>query len=288
MSDSSAIKEQAIRLRARRWLLLGLIAGALALFAWLRWSPAPATATSPVGAAVPASAPTAATAHDYPRSGLRTFEIGGAPAVILMHGYGSDPQAWFPFVETIVVPGRGRLIFPMGPEPTTPPDAPEGERAWWKLELHTYRTPTGIDMASAHPPGLLRAAARVSTLIDEVDTRLGGARGTTVLGGFSQGAMVAAETAFTTNTPLRALVLLGGTLVNESAWRAGMASRKNLPIFLAHGRSDSVLPFAAAERLRAALTHSGLHVTWVPFDGAHEITPVVVARLNQFLATLPD
>ncbi|HEY0705446.1 MAG TPA: hypothetical protein VGG33_01540 [Polyangia bacterium] len=270
---------------ARRWLLLAFISGALAVFAWLWWSPAPATAPASI-APDPVPGLIAAAPHDYPRAGLRAFEIGGAPAVILLHGYGSDPEAWFPFVETLVIPGRGRLIFPGGPETTQPPDGPAGERAWWKLALHTYRTGRGIDMADAHPEGLVAAAARMKLLIPEVEERLGEAPGTTILGGFSQGAMVAAETAFTTDVAMRGLVLLGGTLVNETGWRAGMRTRRRLPVFLAHGRADSVLPFAGAERLRALMTAEGMEVTWVPFAGDHEITPEVVAQLNEFLARL--
>ncbi|HEY0711056.1 MAG TPA: hypothetical protein VGF45_00160, partial [Polyangia bacterium] len=157
------------------------MSGLLAAFAGLRWSAAPATGPATTAAPTTQPPPAIAATHDYPRAGLRAYEIGDAPAVILLHGYGSNPEAWFPFMETVIVPGRARLIFPAGPEPTTPPDGPAGERAWWKLELHTYRSDAGIDMSRAHPAGLVHAAARISTLVGEVEARLGAARGSTVL-----------------------------------------------------------------------------------------------------------
>ena len=55
-----------------------------------------------------------------------------------------------------------------------------------------------------------------------------------------------------------------------------------MPVFLAHGRSDPVLPFAVAERFRAKLEAAGVRVTWVPFDGGHEIPAAVIIALNTF------
>ena len=63
-----------------------------------------------------------------------------------------------------------------------------------------------------------------------------------MLGGFSQGAMVASEVAFRSDTPLAGLILLSGTTVDEASWRAHYASRRGLPVFVAHGRRDGVWP----------------------------------------------
>jgi phospholipase/carboxylesterase len=108
--------------------------------------------------------------------------------------------------------------------------------------------------------------------------------GPIVLGGFSQGAMVSAEIAFQTDQELAGLVLLGGTTVNEAAWVERFAGRRRLPIFIAHGRNDGVLPFSIAERFMNKLQAAGLSVTWLPFDGGHEIPAIVVRELNSFLA----
>jgi predicted esterase len=52
---------------------------------------------------------------------------------------------------------------------------------------------------------------------------------------------------------------------------------------VAHGRSDLVLPFAAADRFRKKMEAAGLKVTWVPFEGEHEMPVVVVTALNHFI-----
>ena len=56
-----------------------------------------------------------------------------------------------------------------------------------------------------------------------------------------------------------------------------------MPIFIAHGRKDSVLPFDRMERFQARLKAFGMKVTWLPFDGDHSIPDEVVAGVNAFI-----
>lgn len=224
-----------------------------------------------------------------PVSRLRTYETArGSQVAVFLHGYAATPEDWVPFVDTITLPVGYRFVFPEGPEQTVPPDGPVGGRAWWRLGLADYRRPASApaDMSRVHPEGLVLAGRRVRTLLGEVRTRVGADGRGVILGGFSQGAMVSAEVAFDADEPLRALVLLSDTLVDEAHLAAALRKRRGLPVFIAHGRRDDILPFAAADRLQQALRRGGLRVTWYPFDGGHEIPAEVVAALNRFLATL--
>jgi phospholipase/carboxylesterase len=95
--------------------------------------------------------------------------------------------------------------------------------------------------------------------------------------------MVASEVAFRTDARLAALVLLSGTPADEQSWRRGYGERPGLPIFIAHGRTDPVFAFAGSERMQRELAAAGHRVTWLPFDGGHEIPAEVVIGLNRFL-----
>jgi phospholipase/carboxylesterase len=109
-----------------------------------------------------------------------------------------------------------------------------------------------------------------------------------VLGGFSQGAMVAAEVALQSDVELDALVLLSGTLVDEASWQKRFGKLRSVPVFMSHGRADRVLPFAIADRFRNELNAAGVEVTWVPFDGGHDMPMTVVDELNRFIGRLPS
>ncbi|BCS34364.1 esterase [Luteitalea sp. TBR-22] len=220
-----------------------------------------------------------------PASGLRTIEVGtGGRPVLLLHGYSSAPAEWLPFTVTLMSGTDTRFVFPEG----MTKGARGTGRAWWPLDLSSHVSGTGLpDLTRTRPQGLADAAARVRTLLGEVTTRLGGRREDLVLGGFSQGAMVSAEVAFRSDVPLRALVLLSPTVIDEPSWRQGLSARRGLRVFVAHGRQDDVLSFALTSRWAETMRTAGLDVTWVPFDGKHEIPSSVVEALNAFLGKAP-
>jgi phospholipase/carboxylesterase len=104
-----------------------------------------------------------------------------------------------------------------------------------------------------------------------------------VLGGFSQGAMLALDVAALRARKPAALVLMSGSMVALPQWFGHAPTLKGLEIFMSHGRADHTLPFAVAEVLRDRLGQVGARVAWLPFDGGHEIPPAVVQALTSFL-----
>jgi phospholipase/carboxylesterase len=199
------------------------------------------------------------------------------PTLVLMHGYGGRAENWLQFEHHIKVPVAGRLVFLQGPlrGPIS------GSRGWWWLNLEGH-IPVGErlpDYSTANPDGIKVASFLVREYLEDID-------GPIVLGGFSQGAMLSGDIAFQTDQDLAGLVLIGGTTVNEAGWVERFADRRGMPIFIAHGRRDGVLPFTIAERFATKLQAAGLDVTWVPYDDGHAIPLVVIQRLNAFLAGL--
>jgi len=200
----------------------------------------------------------------------------GPVSLVLLHGYGSNAGDWLQFEHKLQVPLDGRLVFPQGPL-----RGPNGARGWWWLNIegHVRDGERYPDFSVANPGGIKVASRLVREL-------LASGPGPIVLGGFSQGAMLSAGIAFQTEQDLAALVLLGGTTVNEAAWVERFPGRRLMPIFIAHGRNDGVLPFATMERFQARIKAAGLNVTWFPYDGGHDIPDEVVRALNSFLDSL--
>jgi pimeloyl-ACP methyl ester carboxylesterase len=222
-------------------------------------------------------------------SGIVTLEVGtGRSPLILLHGYGSSPQEWLPFTRTIRIAPQWRFVFPEAIGTTAPRDGLESGRAWWNLDLSSYRRrgESVADLSGSRPRGLGESAGQIRVLLKEIKSRLGSKPGETILGGFSQGALIASDIAFRTDERLRALVILSGTFVDDVAWTKGMSRRQGLPVFIAHGRGDTALKFDVATRLQEGMRRAGIRVTWVPFDGGHEMPSVVVTALNGFLVQI--
>jgi phospholipase/carboxylesterase len=192
---------------------------------------------------------------------------------VLLHGYGSRAEDWLQFEPKWKFPAGTRRLYPQAPWRGF-----GSHRGWWWLNLEGYMRGQPLpDLSRATPGGIKVAARLVRELIKNEQQPL-------ILGGFSQGAMTSAEIAFQTDQEMAGLILLSGTTVNEEGWAEHFAGRRHLPILIAHGRSDPTLSFAIMERFQARLKAFGMDVTWVPFEGGHEIPPLVVAQVNAFVA----
>jgi phospholipase/carboxylesterase len=153
-------------------------------------------------------------------------------------------------------------------------------RAWWRLDEDA---PLGRDRSDEDPPELADLRASLVELLAAVRARWNVAGDRVLLGGFSQGAMVACDLACASDAPLGALILLSGTLLAAPRWQPGMAARAGLRVLMSHGRYDGLLPFSSAERLRDLLIAAGARVDWIAFDGGHEIPPPLLESMAELV-----
>jgi phospholipase/carboxylesterase len=133
------------------------------------------------------------------------------------------------------------------------------------------------------PPGMAEASASVVAMLEALERDMSVPAERVVLGGFSQGSMLALDVALRTTRPLAGIALLSSTLLAKDEWVPRMAGRSGLAVFQSHGTEDPVLPFPIAEKLRRALVDAGLDVSFTSFDGAHGIPPQVMRDFGQWL-----
>jgi len=209
---------------------------------------------------------------------------GDGPVLVLLHGFGAPGTDLVPLWRVLDVPRGTRFVFPEAPLDLGP--AYMGGRAWWMIDiarLERELAAGGRDLTREVPDGLAEARAQLIALLDAVERELAADPARTVIGGFSQGAMLACDVALRTSRKVAGLALLSTTLLAEEEWIPLMPARVGLPVLQSHGQADPLLPFAIADRLRGELVRAGLAVRWVPFRGGHEIPGVVLDELGRFL-----
>ncbi len=210
---------------------------------------------------------------------------GSGPMVVLMHGYGAPGTDLVPLWRELEVPREVRFVFPEAPL-----DLGFGGRAWWPIDMARLQdrfTKNAADRLSAEvPPGVDDARAAVLELLAVLERDFAAAPEATVIGGFSQGAMLATDTVLRSQRPFGGLAVLSGTLISRLEWLPLMPSRKGLPVLQGHGRADAVLPFALAEQLRDALSAAGLPVEFIAFNGGHGIPRAVLDGLTRLIRSL--
>lgn len=210
---------------------------------------------------------------------------GDGPVVVLLHGFGAPGDDLVTLWPALNVPRGTRFLFPEGPLSLR---MGYGEsRAWWMLDLERRNREIAAgrarDLSREVPNGLTEARERMIALLDEAERRLGVDPKQLVLGGFSQGAMLACDLVLRTDRPFAGLAILSGTLIAKEEWVPLMAKRRGLLVLQSHGSQDPLLPLFLAEQLRDLFVQAGLAVEWVGFRGAHEIPDLVLGRLGAFI-----
>lgn len=213
---------------------------------------------------------------------------GQGPLVVLLHGFGAPGDDLVPLAEVIDVPAGTRWLFPEGPLSLS--FGPSEARAWWMIDMARIAQDRAAgrvrDLSQDIPKGLAPMREKLLAVLKEIEQQLGADPRKTVLGGFSQGAMLSCDAVLHSDRPYAGLILLSGNLLAQPLWGPLMPKRKGLPVFQSHGLQDEILPYIGAERLRDALSQAGLAVEWHRFRGGHEIPEPVVQRLGLFLTNV--
>jgi phospholipase/carboxylesterase len=216
-------------------------------------------------------------------------------AVVLCHGYGAPGTDLVglakPLLASAELARKVVFIFPAGCLDLATSGLPGG-RAWWPVDLDRLinrRTPQVLDQFRRQcPGGLPEARARLLALLTEAGQHFGLAASRFVVGGFSQGAMLATDIALRLRKPPAGLCILSGALIDEDEWRPLALERGRMPVLQTHGRYDSILPFEMATPLRDLLGEAGTGPDFIAFDGDHEIPDVALERLSSFLSQLAN
>jgi phospholipase/carboxylesterase len=214
---------------------------------------------------------------------------GSSPqlAVLLCHGFGAPAEDLVPLAAELLTQRPAlaravRFVFPAAPMQL---EGMPGARAWWRLppEVFQFGERDWERYADAVVEGLAPARRALLSCVEAVSRGMKLPLGRIVLGGFSQGAMLATDVALRLEEPPAALAILSGILITKSDWSARAERRRGLPVFQSHGHYDDILPFARGEALRQLLEGAGMPVQFVPFDGPHTIFPEVLEGLAAFL-----
>lgn len=211
--------------------------------------------------------------------------------LVLLHGFGAPGDDLAGLADMIPVAPGTTLVFPEAVHDLADLAGPmyAGARAWWMIDMARLEVAINTgeirDLPNEVPEGLDEARRAVIDFLDALETKEGISLDRLVLGGFSQGAMLAMDVALHTKRKLSGLVLLSGSYIAEREWKPRMSGRAGTPVFQSHGDADPILPFAIAERLRDELTTAGLAVDFHRFSGGHGIPPKVMTALGLWLSS---
>ncbi len=206
-------------------------------------------------------------------------EVGGAPgaAVIWLHGLGADANDFMPIVPMLGLDaGPGvRFVFPNAPVRPVTINGGMPMRAWFDI-----RELGGRDIDEA---GIRASAGTLDALIER-EIRRGIDSSRIVLAGFSQGGVIALHSGLRQSRPLAGILALSTFLVlADSLPQEASDANRSIPIFMAHGHHDDMIPAARAMDSRDRLLQAGYPVAWHDYAMGHEVCIEEVNAIGAWL-----
>ena len=181
--------------------------------------------------------------------------------LVLMHGVGSNEQDLFglaPFVPPQFHVISLRAPFAMG----------QGAYAWFQFTVDSNGT-RHIDV-----PQEQQARALVQQTVADAAQQLGVPAERVVLGGFSQGGIMALSQLLTQPQTLRGALVWHSRLLPEIAsLHAPAQAFAGKSAWVSHGTYDNVIPLTSGHAIRDRLAALPLHLSYHEYPGAHEIRP---------------
>jgi phospholipase/carboxylesterase len=210
------------------------------------------------------------------------IETGPAPdaAVIWLHGLGADGYDFEPVVPELRLPPRlsVRFVFPHAPVRPVTINMGMRMRAWYDI--------LQLGGGTEDDAGIRASQALVEGLIEREKNRGVQAR-RIVLAGFSQGGAIALQTGLRHPEPLGGILALSTYLPLAATVAAERgAANRNLPVFMAHGTLDPMIPIARAHASRAALEALGYAVQWQEYAMPHSVCGEEIADIAAWLVRL--
>lgn len=194
-----------------------------------------------------------------------------ARLLVLLHGWGADGRDLADLGGPLqqMMPDLG-LWCPHAPAACTA--NPMG-RQWFELTERFFSRPEEALDEMTEIVSIIEGA--IEALVQEKELAIQDV----VIGGFSQGGMMALHLATQSHLPAAGFASLSGALVGE----ANPISDSAQSIFLAHGKSDEVVPFAASREAQSSLEEAGHRVDFLARDGlGHGIDMAVLEALGHF------
>ncbi len=206
------------------------------------------------------------------------IETGKNPqaSVIWLHGLGADGNDFAPIVPELDLPPVAiRFIFPHAPMQPVTINGGMVMRAWYDISDQAIRR--------EDERGVRASQAEIEKFLAREKSR-GVSAGRIVVAGFSQGGAIALQAGLRHAERLAGIMVLSTYVPLADLLPAEMsAMNRGLPVFMAHGSDDPIIPVARAIESRTLLEKLGYPVQWQEYRMPHSVCAEEIADISAWL-----
>ncbi len=215
-----------------------------------------------------------------------TLDTGSNPrhSIIWLHGLGADGEDFVPIAEEMELPVAVRYIFPHAPMRPVTINGGYVMRAWYDILASAASAEISSSIGKREDAAGIRAAqAEIERLIAQEKQR-GIASENIFLAGFSQGGAVVLYTGLRHKERLGGIMALSSYMPLVQALQAeAAANAKDVPIFMAHGQADPVIPYAFGRASAEELRRQGYELEWHSYNMPHSVCPEEIRDIESWL-----
>ena len=216
-----------------------------------------------------------------------TLETGKQPkhSIIWLHGLGADGEDFVPIAEELELPVAVRYIFPHAPMRPVTINGGYVMRAWYDILTGAASAEISANIGRREDSEGIRASQiQIEELIAQERQR-GVAAKNIFLAGFSQGGAVVLHTGLRHPEQLGGILALSTYLPLPQTLQAEAdACAKAMPIFMAHGHGDPVIPYAFGKASADMLSRQHYELEWHSYDMPHAVCPEEIRDIGLWLA----
>ncbi len=216
---------------------------------------------------------------------LETIEVvtGKNPsaAVIWMHGLGADANDFVPVVNELGLDSAPavRFVFPNAPMRPVTINNGYVMRAWYDVSFGDLEGKS----RRADEQGVRESEKQIGALIEH-EIKRGISSKNILLAGFSQGGAIALHTSLRYPQALAGVMALSTYLpLGESLPAEKSPANKSIPIFMAHGLFDAVVPLVMGAGSMTLLIGLGYAVDWRQYPMQHSVCPQEIQDIGAWL-----
>jgi phospholipase/carboxylesterase len=206
------------------------------------------------------------------------YDSGTSPqhTIIWLHGLGADGSDFLPVAQAMQLPIPVRYIFPHAPHRPVTINNGYVMRAWYDIAA-------GESGIQSNEADIRASQAEIEKLIAQEKQR-GIAAKNIFLAGFSQGGVITLHTGLRHSERLGGLIALSTYLpLTDTVADEMTVAARGLPIFMAHGLEDTVIPFASGKRSAEKLAELNCKVEWHEYPMPHSVCGEEVREIQNWL-----
>jgi len=199
-------------------------------------------------------------------------------AVIWLHGLGANGHDFEPIVTELNLPTsvKARFIFPHAPVQAVSLNNGMQMPAWYDIY--------GLEKDSKEDSSGIKIISEEINLLIQQEIDNGIAANKIILAGFSQGGALTLYTGINYPQRLAGLLTLSCYLpLREQLETFAKDAQRDLPIFMAHGTHDDVVPLAFANLAKELLEQQGFKIDWHDYPCAHTVCAEETQDIREFL-----